>query len=207
MTPFYYLPATWSDAWRQTGPVRNLLQGYFESDGGFLVATGVAIIVALVFSLTFYLMGRKFSLAKKSIWFTMLVLSGLFSFVFTALCTGTVTGEDAKIGITGTFETQKNAIKNSDDRTSYVNTIKGIKSKKSDSMDKKSKGQKSKKERRARKANYLDFTDNPVAITLSCLNIIYTMILFWAWSLLFKWEKTKITKFAYDIPHKWPQRK
>ena len=90
---------------------------------------------------------------------------------------------------------------------SNVNTIKGIKSKKSESMDKKAKGQKSKKERRARKANYLIFTDNPVAITLSSLNIIYTMILFWGVSLLFKWEKLKITKFAYDIPHKWPQHK
>lgn len=209
MTPFYYQPATTSDAWRQTGYVKELLQGYFANDGGFLIETVIAVAVALVFSLVFYaFMGRKFGLSKLSVWLVMLVLSGIFSFGITAFSTGTLTGKETGIGITATFKDQKDAIKNKEERRNYENTIEGtMTAKRADRQKADDNNKKAKKPRRIKNPNYLKFADNPVAKTVSILNIFYTMLLFWLFSLFFKSEQLKITKFAFDIPHKWPQRK
>lgn len=210
MTPFYYQPATGFDAWRQTGPVKKLLEGYFVDDGGFLVATIIAIVVAFAFSLVFYLMGRKFSFSKLGVWLTMFFVSGIVSFGLTAFCSGTLTDEKAEIGITSTFKKQKEKIKDKEERASYEDTIKGTKvAKKSNSQDKANsdKNKKSKRSRKVKNSNYLKFFDNPVAKTVCCLNFVYTLFLFWIFSLLFKDERLKITKYAFDIPHKWPQRK
>ena len=203
MVPFYYLPSTTFDAWRQTGPIRKLLQGYFIDDGGFVIASIVAVAVAFVFSLAFYLMGRKFSLAKLSVWFIMFFLSGIVSFGLTALSTGTLTNEQVKIGIAKTFSKQKEGIKDKIERENYEDAIKGTKNAKSNSTQ----GDKLQKNRKIKNPNYLKFADNPVAITVSCLNIFYTLFLFWVFSLILKNEHLKITKFAFDIPHRWPQRK
>lgn len=203
MIPFYYQPVTAFDAWRQTGPIRDLLTGYFEKGGGFVVASVIAVSVAMVFSIVFYLMGRKFSLAKLSVWFFMLFMSGVVSFGLTAFSTGTLTDEKAEIGITATFKKQKEQIKDKEERASYEDTIKGTKSVKSKSITDK----KSKKPTKIKKPNYLKFVDNPVAQIVSCLNFVYTLLLFWAFSLFFKSEHLKLTKFAFDIPHKWPQRR
>lgn len=201
MTPFYYLPVTSFDAWRQTGPIKKLLEGYFSNDGGFITATVIAVAVAIVFSFAFYLMGRKLSLAKLSLWLTMFVLSGVVSFGVTAFSTGTLT-ETLEIGLAATFKKQKERIRDKEERNTYENTIKGVKSSK-DRPVKDKKGQKQK----AKSPNYLHFSDNPVVQAVSALNIIITMLLFWLFSLIFKDKRLKITKFAFYIPHSWPQRK
>lgn len=204
MTPFYYfhyLPVTSFDAWRQTGPIKKLLEGYFSNGGGFFTATVIAIAVALVFSFAFYLMGRKLSLAKLSVWLTMFVLSGFVSFGVTAFSTGTLT-EKPEIGLVATFKEQWGNIKDKEERNAYENTIKGVKSSK-DRPAKDKKGQKQK----AKSPNYLHFSENPVVQTVSALNIVITMLLFWIFSLIFKDKHLKITRFAFDIPHSWPQRK
>lgn len=200
MTPFYYLPVTSFDAWRQTGPVKKLLEGYFSNDGGFIIATVIAIAVAFVFSFAFYLMGRKLSLAKLSVWLTMFVLSGVVSFGVTAFSTGTLT-EKPEIGLAATFKNQKKHIHDEAERDTYENTIKGVKSSKNRPVKDK-KGQKQK----AKAPNYLHFSDNPVAQTVSALNIFITMLLFYGFSLIFKDKRLKITKFAFYIPHTWPQK-
>lgn len=201
MTPFYYLPVTSFDAWRQTGPIKKLLEGYFSNDGGFITATVIAVAVAFVFSFAFYLMGRKLSLAKLSLWLTMFVLSGVVSFGVTAFSTGTLT-ETLEIGLAATFKKQKERIRDKEERNTYENTIKGVKSSK-DRPVKDKKGQKQK----AKSPNYLHFSDNPFVQAVSALNIIITMLLFWLFSLIFKDKRLKITKFAFYIPHSWPQRK
>ena len=201
MTPFYYLPVTSFDAWRQTGPIKKLLEGYFSNDGGFFTASVIAVAVAIVFSFAFYLMGRKLSLAKLSLWLTMFVLSGVVSFGVTAFSTGTLT-ETLEIGLAATFKKQKERIRDKEERNTYENTIKGVKSSK-DRPVKDKKGQKQK----AKSPNYLHFSDNPVVQAVSALNIIITMLLFWVFSLIFKDKRLKITKFAFYIPHSWPQRK
>lgn len=203
MIPFYYQPVTVFDAWRQTGPVRDLLTGYFEKGGGFLLASLIAVGAAALFSFVFYVMGRKFSLAKMSVWFIMLFLSGAVSFGLTAFSTGTWPNENPKIGLTATFNKQKEQIKDKDERDNYENTIKGIKTAKTKSVSKK----KSNKPIKIKNPNYLKFGDNPVAQAISCLNFVYTLLLYWVFSLFFKSERLKITRFAFDIPHKWPQRR
>lgn len=201
MTPFYYLPVTSFDAWRQTGPIKKLLEDYFINDRGFFTATVIAVVVALVFSFAFYLMGRKLSLAKLSVWLTMFVLSGVVSFGVTAFSTGTLT-ETLEIGLAATFKDQKDVIRDKQERDTYENTIKGVKS----SKDRPAKEKKRQKQK-AKSPNYLKFSDNPVVQTVSALNIFITMLLFLGFSLIFKDKRLKITKFAFDIPHSWPQRK
>lgn len=200
MTLFIYLPVTSFDAWRQTGPIKKLLEGYFSNGGGFVTAFVIALAVAFVFSFAFYLMGRKLSLAKLSVWLTMFVLSGVVSFGVTAFSTGTLT-EKPEIGLVATFKTQYENIKDKKERNAYENTIKGVKSSK-DRPAKDKKGQKQK----AKRPNYLHFSDNPVVQAVSALNIIITIFFFWAFSLIFKDKRLKITKFAFYIPHSWPQK-
>lgn len=206
----------WGEALQKNGPVADLLKHYFLNDGGFWIAILIAVFVALFGSLIFYgVMGRKFALSTKKMWWVMLVLTCLISFGLSALSTGTLTGEKSNIGIVKTFNTIKSGIdagkkpgciicskyKNKEDREKFEQTVKGLQTSSREKGSNKSSKDKLKGD------NYLTFSGNPVAQSVSLMNIVWSFLLYLLFSMFFKLPKLKITKFAYFIPCRWPNGK
>lgn len=206
----------WGDALQKNGSVADLLKHYFVNDGGFGIAILIAVLVALFCALIFYgIMGRKFALSTKKMWWVMLVLTCIASFGLTALSTGTLTGEKSNIGIAKTFNTIKsgsdvgkkpeckicNKYKNKEDREKFEQDVKGLHT----SSREKSTNRNSKAKLKG--DNYLTFNGNKVAQSVSFMNIIWSFLAFLIFSMFFKLPKLKITKFAYFIPCRWPNGK
>ena len=156
----------------------GLLKTYFEDNGGFLMAFFIAIGIALIMSLLFYVvMGRKFSLSKLSVWVGMLVLSGILSFGVTAWSTGVFASPKASYGLPKQIKTLEDQRRKQQDpkAAEIANKL---------------------------RTEQLDFGKNKTVRTVAIMNLFYTLLFFYLFSLVFKREP--ITKFAIYIPHMKP---
>lgn len=150
---------------------------FFEKEGGFTAAFLVAIGVAFVFALIYYLFCfRSFSWAKTGSWLCTLVVAACVSFAATGYATGMSQKKTAKTGIRHAIElkyqekVETQAMDISELDSARANIHKGL-----------DKGM---------------FT-SPVIFRLCITNFVLTLLLFYIFSICFN----GFSKHGVNIPH------